>query len=454
MFFERIESEGLAHNSYLIGDGQEAAVIDPRRDCEIYVRRAIENGLGISHILETHRNEDYVIGSMELAVRTGAKVWHADSQLAYQYGQPVEDGQSWRIGGLSLRAMLTPGHTEGSISYLLLDQDRVPWMVFTGDTLFAGDVGRVDLVAPERTQEMAEMLYESLFGKLLPLGDGIIVCPGHGSGSVCGSAISERPLTTIGLERERNPKLQFTERTKFVSEMAVQLERPPYFRRMEMLNIQGPPVMASLPTPKPYTAEEFSQRAAEALVLDTRQELAFGAAHVPNALGIWRGGLASYVGWFAHYDVPILLVNEETKSSQAVRHLIRLGFDQVEGYLAGGMHAWHSAGLESASISAVTVQELCRRLDQKQDPWILDVRSLEEVREQSIPGAQHIHITQLPRRLEQVPTDRPVHVFCASARRAMAAASVLAREGWQNLVVVLGGLTGWNSVSCPLEWTA
>lgn len=240
MLFERIESERLAHYSYLIGDQKEALVVDPRRDCEIYVERAYEEGMAIKYILETHRNEDYLIGSLELAQRTGAEIWHADSQWDYQYGQPVEDGQDWRVGQLRTQAIHTPGHTPGSMSYLLHDPGGEPWVVFTGDALFAGDVGRVDLLGMDRAEEMAGLLHDTLFRKLLPLADATIVCPAHGAGSACGTAIAERLWTTIGLEKELNPQLQFREKTEFVSQVAKELERPPYFRQMEKLNLEGP----------------------------------------------------------------------------------------------------------------------------------------------------------------------------------------------------------------------
>ena len=181
MLFERIESEGLAHYSYLVGDQREAVVFDPRRDCEVYVERAYEQGLAIKHVLETHRNEDYLIGSVELAERTDAEIWHADSQLQYRYGRPAEDGQTWKVGRLEVRAIHSPGHTPGSMSYLLHDPEGEPWVVFTGDALFAGDVGRVDLLGMDRAEELAAQLYDTIFGKLLPLGDGVIVCPAHGA---------------------------------------------------------------------------------------------------------------------------------------------------------------------------------------------------------------------------------------------------------------------------------
>ncbi len=452
MFFERIESPGLAHYSYMIGDGTEALLVDPRRDCEIYRKKALEAGFSIKYILETHMNEDYVTGSLELASRTDAEICHADKQWDYKYGKPVEDGQTWRVGQLKIQALHTPGHTPGHMSYFLHDPEGVPWMLFSGDSLFAGGVGRVDLLGMERAEEMAGLMYESIFEKILPLGDGIIVCPAHGTGSVCGSSISQRIWTTIGTERKSNSELQSKDKKAFISRVSRKLERPPYFSRMERWNLEGAPLLEKLPHPAPLKAHEFKSRIEDSVIVDTRMELGFSAAHVPGAFSIWLGGLASFAGWFLPYDKPILLVNESENPEEAVRILIRLGYDRIEGYLAGGMLSWHTAGFESRSISTVTVQQLCRLLDAQENPFILDVRSIGELESQGrIQDALQIHITMLPRWMRDVPKDQPVYIFCGSGLRSMIAASLLRQEGWTDLIVVLGGLAGWNSVSCPLQ---
>jgi hydroxyacylglutathione hydrolase len=452
MLFERIESTGLAHYSYIIGDKNEAVVIDPRRDCEVYVERAFNQGIAITHILETHRNEDYVIGSKELASQTGAEIWHADSQWEYKYGQSVEDGQQWKVGRFRIQAINSPGHTPGSMSYLLYEAAGNPWVVFTGDALFAGDVGRVDLLGMDRAEEMAGHLYDTLFTRILPLGDGVIICPAHGAGSVCGTAIADRKWSTIGLERTLNPKLQYTNRSDFISHVARELERPPYFRQMEKLNLEGAPILDRLPAAKPLPAETFAERMKNSIVLDTRMELGFSAAHVPDSLSIWQQGLPSFAGWFLPYDKPLLLINETDNPDEVVRYLIRLGYDDIAGYLAGGMLSWHTAGMESTAIKTVTVQRLCHLLDRQNGLRILDVRSSEELASSGeITGAHNIHITQLPRHMDEVPKDRTVYIFCGSGLRSMIAASLLQRQGWVDLVVVLGGLAGWNSVSCPIK---
>jgi hydroxyacylglutathione hydrolase len=450
MLFKRIEAEGIAQYSYVIGDGREAAVIDPRLDCGIYIEEAHREGYHIHHILETHRHEDFVLGSVALAARTGAEIWHADSQWDYKYGSAVKDGQNWKIGRLKLEAIHSPGHTPGSMSYLLYDTDGMPWIIFTGDALFAGDVGRVDFMGMDRMTEMAGYLYHTLFDKLLPLGDGVIVCPAHGSGSVCAGDIGERMWTTIGLERRDNPKLQAADRDEFISITAKKLEYPPYFRQMEKLNLEGVSLCEIFPAP--LTMHEFTSNVQDAIVLDTRMELAFGASHVPTSLSIWSAGLPSFAGWFLPHDKPILLVNESNNADQIARYLLRLGYNNINGFLSGGMLAWHMAGRESSSIRTVAVQSLCSLLDQGDSPWILDVRSDAELEHAGVvTGAYHIHLTELMGRVNEVPRDRAVFIFCGSGLRSMTAASLLKREGWQNLVVVLGGLAGWKSVSCPVR---
>ncbi len=441
MLFERIESQGLAHYSYIIGDMGQAVVIDPRRDCDIYLELARRAGCRITHILETHRNEDYVVGSVELASRTEAAIWHADGQLDYHYGQPVEDGQTWDIGSYRLRALATPGHTPGSMSYVLHAPNGEPWLVFTGDTLFAGDVGRVDLAGLDLMPELASALYTSLFEKLLPLGDGVIVCPGHGAGSVCGTAIADRPWTTIGWERVHNPKLQYRDRATFEEHVAQVHPRPPYFRRMERYNLEGAPLLGTLPVPPALPAAAFAREAEAGRVLDTREVVAFGAAHIPTALFIAEAALPHYLGWFMPYDVPLFLVTSTGDPTPVTRYSIRLGYDDLAGVLAGGMTAWHMTQRDSAAIEILPVPAFRRRMATGERAWVLDVRSpAERAAQPGFPDARGIYLPELPDRLDDIPTDAPIIVYCNSGARAMLGASLLARAGFAPLAVVLGTL--------------
>ena len=459
MHLERIESPGLAHYSYLLSDGGEALVVDPRRDVDAYVDRTSLAGIRLRHVLETHRNEDYLTGSRELGELTGAEVWHADAQLAYGYGRPAADGQVFSLGSLQVEALATPGHTEGHLCYLVRTAAGEPWLLFSGDCIFAGDVGRTDLLGEERIEEMTLRLHESIFERLLPLGDHVILLPAHGPGSACGSQIADRPWTTIGTERRLNPRLRLEKPEEFLREVGRALEYPPYFRWMEERNLRGRPFLADARFPLPLSVEEFQSRsleasqtqAEEALVLDTRPVTAFAAAHVPRALSLWEDGLGSFAGWFLGEEQALLVVSEETAPVEAVSTLRRMGFDRVEGYLAGGMHAWLTAGLASSRTEVLDVPSACRVLDERSRPWMLDVRSAAELDEALIPGAHHIHLPQLPGRTAEVPRDRRVTVFCGSGLRSMTAASLLEREGQPDVEVVMGGVEGWESRNFALE---
>ncbi len=455
MLLERIVSTGIAHYSYLVGDKNKALVIDPKRDVDDYIKKATDSGMRIAYVLETHRNEDYFVGSMELAARTGAEVWHADGQWDYKYGRVVASGQRWRVGRLEVEAIATPGHTPGSMSYLLRDPAGISWMLFCGDALFAGEVGRIDLLGKNLAAENAGLLYESLFSRILPLGDEVILCPAHGSGSVCGESIAERLWTSIGIEKKHNARLQAKSKEQFVAFiLQSQPDRPPYFRRMEKVNLEGRPLLGALHSPQPLDVKSFLDlsKNQNAQVLDTRQELAFSAAHVPGSQSIWMDGLASFAGWFLSYDRPILLVGEDNLMENISIILLRLGFDDIAGFLAGGMLSWHMSGLESDSIRTQTVQELCRQLDRADPIWILDVRFEGELaRDGRIEDAQHIPITSISERIDEVPQDREVSIFCGSGLRSMAAASYLKARGWKRLNVILGGMAGWRSVKCPLR---
>ncbi|MFP4588450.1 MAG: MBL fold metallo-hydrolase [Candidatus Bipolaricaulota bacterium] len=439
MIFEKIESEGLAHYSYMIGQKGKAIVIDPRRDCRTYVQRANRHELQITDILETHRNEDYVIGSTELAARTEAEIWHADNQWNYQYGKPVEAGQIWELGQLQIKALHTPGHTPGHMSYVLTEGGGEPWMVFTGDSLFAGDVGRVDLLGMDRAEELAGKMYETLFKTLLPLGDGVIICPAHGPGSVCGSMIAERVWTTIGLEKNLNPYLQYDERDGFVTKVAKKLERPPYFREMERLNLQGAPLLGKPKALQPISPGKIQDNLERYQILDVRDPLGFAAAHIPGSLSIWEEGVPSFAGWFLSYEKPIVLVKYGGDNLQLKKKLLRLGFDDVLGYLPQGVFTWHRSGRETDHINVVSASRFQEML--QEEPPILDVRNPEELEEGSeLSSATNIHLTQLPKNLDKVPQVDPLYVVCGSGLRSMTAASFLQQRGWDNLTVVHGGL--------------
>lgn len=448
MLFKRYLSEGLAHFSYLIADNGQAAVIDPRRDVDAYLEDAAKGGYHINRVLETHRNEDYLVGSLELANFTGAELFHADGQWDYHYGCAVEDGQTWQIGRLRITAIHTPGHTPGSMSYLLHDPNGEPWVIFTGDTLFSGDAGRVDLLGEEKIEAMAGHLYDSIYEKILPLGDEIIVCPAHGAGSVCGSEIAERTWTTIGLERKHNRKCLAQSKAEFFQLHAKMLERPHYFRKMEHLNLVGPLLLQNLPILRPLRPDVFMDIVETAQIVDTRDQVSFGGAHLPGSLNIWAELLPNYAGWFLNHDSPILFVCDENDSELIIRVMIRIGFDHISGYLAGGVVSWGSVGKHLSSIDMLFPEAFCQMMKSNSQPYILDVRGENEIAGEGLHHGKRIHLTQLPGSLNGIPKDRKVVPVCASGYRSMLAASLLEKNGWTDLAVPIGGLSAWKVYGC------
>ena len=309
MMFEIVKSEGIAHKSYFIGSNEKAAVIDPRRDCDIYTEIAERNNMEIIYIFETHRNEDYTIGSLELKEIVGADIFHGKG-VDFDYGNYVSEGDKFQIGSIVLEIIETPGHTDESISILIRDRDVSDdvYMIFTGDSLFAGEIGRCDLYGEVNKRKNAESMYSSIFKKILLLGDNVIVCPAHGSGSICGAEIREQDLTTIGYEKKTNPQLKKDKKGFIDAKIEEKLYTPPYFKKMEKNNLQGPPLICKLPYLKPLSMHEVKDcMARDAQVIDVRGPTAFAGGHIPNTLNIWKNGLPAYAGWFLNYEEPIII---------------------------------------------------------------------------------------------------------------------------------------------------
>jgi hydroxyacylglutathione hydrolase len=449
MFHEVVHSEGLAHLSYVVGDKGEAAVIDPRRDSQVYVDIAYGKGARITHIFETHRNEDYVIGSVDLARRTGAKIYHGKA-LPFTYGNPVAENDTFTLGSMVLRVLETPGHTYESISIALSDKayGEEPVAVFTGDALFVGDVGRTDFF-PDRAEKVAGLLYDSIFRKLLPLGDHVILYPAHGAGSVCGSGIASREFSTLGYERKHNPVLQKTDRKEFIRyKVSERHYQPPYFRRMEKYNLEGPPPLDELPSPVPLSADRFAEATEGGmLVVDTRSPEAFAGAHIPGTLSIPLHMIPGFAGFFLPYDRKILLVTQESDDvEEAVRYFVRIGYDEVAGYLEGELRAWEMSGRPYASMPVVHARDLERRMTSGQKFTLLDVRSEEEWKKGHLPGALHVYVGDLPGQLDRIPKDRCVTTYCASGGRAMIAASILRKSGFTEVEDSLGSMSAWRAI--------
>ncbi len=454
MIFERIKSEGLAHNSYFVSSGSSAVVIDPRRDIDVYLDLARKHAVRVRAILETHRHEDYVTGSVELGEATQAPIYHGP-RPDWRFGSVLKDGQEFKFGQIQLTALYTPGHTDESVSFILIDlsSGKYPVMVFSGDALFVGDTGRVDLYGPAEIPRLSATLYESIFKRILPLGDGALLCPAHGAGSVCGLNIADRDESSLGIERLQNPSLSHEAKDDFVkAKVAERPERPPYFTRMEKYNLEGPPLLRRLPIAPAMNAADFKTEMDKgAIVVDTRLPAGFGGAHLKGAHSIWLDGLPSFAGWLLPYDKPILLVLEDSGAvDMAVRYLVRVGYDHVAGYLKDGIEGWYNAGMPVEHLPTLSVQELKAKLDKQEELTVLDVRDNEEWDSGHIEGARHIYVGHVASKLADIPKDRPVATLCSVGHRAGIAAAILLKAGYPRVYNVLGSMTAWRHAGYPV----
>ena len=464
LFYHRFVP-GLAISSYLVGDEQtgHAAVIDPTRDVDEYLGFARNHGLQIRHILETHVHADFVSGSRELKARLdGEPAIHCSGLGGAAWTPPYADevageGHEITMGRVRLRAVHTPGHTPEHLSWALYDLSRsqdAPWMFFTGDFMFVGDVGRPDLLGSEEQQRLALELYQSVFHKLAGFPDFTEIFPAHGAGSLCGKAIGSRRSSTLGYERRFNPALAAKAPEQWIRDLMAEMPlAPPYFLRMKKVNREGPPILGpELPGQKRWSARQVYQRMCEhCLVVDVRSKEAFAAAHLPGAINIPLGpNLPTWAGWVLPYDHPTLIVLDHPASmAEVTTHLIRVGFDDVRGYLEGGMDAWETAGYPITTLSTISVHDLQQRLKKGEPLAVLDVRTEQEWNAGHLAGAIHIHGGQLQERFAEVPRDQAIAVVCASGYRASIASSFLQREGYREVHNVLGGMTAWQASGLP-----
>jgi hydroxyacylglutathione hydrolase len=452
MFFKQFYLGCLAQASYLIGDGGEAAVVDPRRDVDEYIDEARRQGLEIRHVIETHLHADFVSGHRELAARTGAKIAISAAAGARFEHVPVREGDEIRMGRVVLRFLETPGHTPESVSIVVTDESASPepQAVLTGDTLFIGDVGRPDLLGARMSaQELAGMLYDSLRQKLLALPDATRVYPAHGAGSLCGRNISSETSSTIGEQRRFNYALQPMSREEFVRLVTADLpEAPAYFSRDVSLNRDGAGELADLPAPKGLSPEETARlQKSGAAVLDTRSAAEYGTAHLPGAMQIGLSGqFASWAGSLLSPETPIVLVAEDPERAREARtRLARVGLENIAGFLDGGVAAWERSGRPLASTEQITVDELDRRLKEGGALRVVDVRRPMEWQAGHIAGAQHVPLNELPSRSEELAKEGSLALVCAGGYRSSIATSLLERQGFPRLTNVVGGMTAWGT---------
>lgn len=459
LVFEVMPVPGLGDVSYLVGDDATgtAAVIDPQVDVERYTSAARRHKVAITHIFQTHVHEDFVSGVRALAARApGARVFvGAEAVEPYGYEHvPVRDGERFDLGSVVLTARHAPGHTPEHVVFLAAEAERAdsPWAVFSGGSLLVNSAGRSDLLGEDAARSLAAAQYRTL-QEMASLGDHVIVLPAHAHGSPCGAAIGDRPKSTIGYEKRFNPYLQARDEAAFV-EMALGNvpPRPSYYGRLKRVNTEGPPIEAGLPAVPALAPKSFRdeiQRGAAALV-DTRHMLAFGGGHIEGATNIGMAPqLPLWAGWMLDAARPILLVLENDDDLESVlRSFARTGFTRFAGYLLGGMTAWEKAGLPLATLPQVTVHEL-RSSPRRLEP--LDVRAPGEWAKGHVPGARHVFLPEIDRRLDELDPQAHYAVYCDSGYRASIAASELRRRGFRHVANVPGSWQAWRNAGFPTD---
>jgi glyoxylase-like metal-dependent hydrolase (beta-lactamase superfamily II)/rhodanese-related sulfurtransferase len=442
----------LAHASYMVGSEGVAAVIDPQRDVDIYLDTAAKNGLKIEHVIETHLHADFVSGHHELAERTGARIYLGDGSGASFPHTAVKDGDSIRFGKCQLDFLQTPGHTVESVCIVLTDLDHParPKAVFTGDTLFVGDVGRPDLSANHTPQELAALLYRSLHERLLTLPDEVEIYPAHGAGSLCGRQMGNERSSTIGKERRFNYALQAASSDEFIHLLTDSLPpRPEYFQHEVELNRQGAKPLDKLPPPRPLSAREAARLQKEgSIVLDTRPLMEFAVGHVPGAVHIALSG--QYASWAARVlglDARIILVGEDAEHvRESQMRLARVGMEKIDGYLDGGVSGWIRNGYELDYIPQITAQDLAELLSKEPDSTaVLDVREPSETASEAIANSTRIPLGQLSARVNEIERGKLLVVHCKGGYRSSIATSLLRRAGFRDIANLTGGFDAWKA---------
>jgi hydroxyacylglutathione hydrolase len=464
MYFEQFYLTCLAHASYMIGSEGEAAVVDPQRDVDIYLKAADEQNLKIRHIFETHLHADFVSGHKELAARTGAKIYIGAQANAEFPHVPLTDGFEVKMGAVRIRALETPGHTPESVCLVITDKGKScegkssqPCAVLTGDTLFIGDVGRPDLSRTHTPRELAGLLYDSLHQKLLALPDAVMVYPAHGAGSLCGRAMRAERSSTIATERLTNYALQIASREEFIAQLTANLPaRPDYFLEDAEINRSGAATLTELPplpALSPAEVQALLQQNANVNVLDVRPADEFAAGHVPGSIGIALSGqFASWAGGILGiHSTPVLIGDTDAQIEEARLRLARVGIEDLRGYLVGGVAAWQKAGLPVLKTAQISVQELNQKL--REGSWraldVLDVRREGEWQAGHIPQVQCRPLDTFPQGLPAIDEERPIAVHCKSGYRSMIACSLLERAGHRNVINVAGGFDAWHDAELP-----
>lgn len=450
MKVEQIYTGCLAQGAYYIESNGEAVVIDPLREVQPYIEKAEKDNAKIKYVLETHFHADFVSGHLDLAKKTGATIVFGPTAKPGFEAHVAEDGEILKVGNIQIKVIHTPGHTMESTCFLLIDENGKETGLFTGDTLFIGDVGRPDLaqkVNADLTQEkLAAHLYDSLHNKIIPLADDIIVYPAHGAGSACGKNMSKETTDTLGNQKKTNYALQPMSKEKFIEEVLDGLMPPPgYFPANVLMNIKGYESIDEVlhKGTQALSPTEFEAAANEtnALLLDTRDAQTFAKGFIPNSINIGiDGNFAPWAGTLIpDIKQTILLIADEGREEEIVTRLARVGYDNTIGYLKGGFEAWKNAGKETDTIESISVDELAKRMEENPDLNILDVRKKSEHFSEHVIGSENIALDYINEHIAEVDKDKTYYVHCAGGYRSMIFISILKARGYDNLIDVQGG---------------
>ncbi len=438
----------------MVGDPKtkKMAVIDPVRDINAFTAVSKDAGYEITDILETHVHADFVSGSRELkAALKGKPCIHCSGLGGNQWtphyaDRVVDEGGEVVLGQIRLKARHSPGHTPEHILWELYDDEidkASPLMIFSGDFLFVGSIGRPDLLGEKEQEKLSHALYRSVFGILPQYADKVEVYPAHGEGSLCGKAISGRESTTVGEERKTNSSLKKMSENEWIEQLLANMPpMPSYFSIMKQVNAHGPQILAgTFPGLKPLSLDEFDA-IEHPFLLDVRPDVHFAKQHIPGSLNIPTiERLALWAGWILPYDRPLVIIKDEDQDQQEIAlQLTRIGLDDIRGFVEGGAAAWKKSGRDVESLKTLTIQEAAEKVESGQNLFILDVRTPSEWEEGHLEGAYNISAGELPKRVDEVPKDLPVGVVCGGGMRSSIAASYLQRLGRKNVCQVLGGM--------------
>lgn len=458
MYFKQITVSGLGCNSYVIGcpGARQAVVVDPKRDVQDYMDIARDEGMKITHIIETHVHADHVSGNQELKSRTGAPIYYGEGTPVTFDHQVLKEGDVIEFGMVKLEILNTPGHTPNAISILVTDKARsdMPELILTGDLLFVGSIGRPDLAGTEVLEEQVKNLYDSLYKKLHRLPDYLEVFPAHGQGSLCGKGLSAKASSTLGYERLTQPVLQLTDFNKFHDQIAgVFPVRPKSFTHIISTNMHGVSLLERCPLEQTLNPDQFEQiRQQGATIIDTRDTASFGGFHIPGAINIgFEKQMANWIGMVIDPSDNLLLVVEDREKYDLMTiQLHRIGYDNIFGYLSGGMAAWIFSGMPIDSLSPISSQSLKKKLDQKEIGQIVDVRTIEERGQGYIQNSLHVPMVNVLANSLNIPKDEEIILVCGTGYRANIVASHLKQEGFSHVHSLAGGLTAWKNAGYVL----